>query len=61
MKLAIAATTFTIAVVADKAAIDKQLMEQVNNSSLRAFSGNIANAVNQLDEYGCWCYLYRKF
>merc|ERR1712241_1643249 len=30
----------------------------VQNSSLRAFSGNIANAVERLDEYGCWCYFY---
>ena len=45
-------------VSADKSAIDKQLMAAVANSSLRAFSGNIANAVAQLDEFGCWCYFY---
>merc|ERR1712118_627542 len=56
MKLAIA-SAFTLA-AADKASIDRQLMAQVQNSSLRAFSGNIANAVERLDEYGCWCYFY---
>merc|ERR1712117_333832 len=56
MKLAIA-SAFTLA-LADKASIDRQLMAQVRNSSLRAFSGNIQTAVERLDEYGCWCYFY---
>merc|ERR1712066_151542 len=43
---------------ADKDSIDRQLLGLVRNSSLRAFTGNIANAVNSLDEYGCWCYFY---
>ena len=43
---------------ADKASIDRQLLDQVKNSSLRVFTGSIANAVEQLDEYGCWCYFY---
>ena len=42
----------------DKNHIDKQLLNLIRNSSLRAFSGNIANAVHNLDEYGCWCYFY---
>merc|ERR1712066_99203 len=45
-------------VVADKAAIDKQILSLVSNSSLRAFTGNIANAIEQFNEYGCWCYFY---
>merc|ERR1712039_573566 len=56
MKLAFA--SFITLAAADKASIDRQLMAQVQNSSLRAFSGNIANAVERLDEYGCWCYFY---
>merc|ERR1711881_109783 len=28
------------------------------NSSMRAFTGQIASAVDGLDEYGCWCYFY---
>merc|ERR1712032_1563519 len=43
---------------ADKDSIDRQVLALVRNSSLRAFTGNIANAVNSLDEYGCWCYFY---
>merc|ERR1711988_840003 len=43
---------------ADKDSIDRQVLALARNSSLRAFTGNIANAVNQLDEYGCWCYFY---
>merc|ERR1711879_365979 len=45
-------------VAADKASIDRQLMALVGNSSLRAFTGNIARAVENFDEYGCWCYFY---
>merc|ERR1712156_1371731 len=52
------AASFLGLVAADKAAIDKQLLASVANSSLRAFSGSIAVAVNKLDEYGCWCYFY---
>merc|ERR1711879_877084 len=55
--LATAAASLAL-VAADKNAIDAQLMAQVANSSLRAFSGNIAVAVKRLDEYGCWCYFY---
>merc|ERR1711883_19589 len=43
---------------ADKDSIDRQVLSLVRNSSLRAFTGNIDNAVNSLDEYGCWCYFY---
>merc|ERR1711865_730238 len=50
--------TVIAVVAADKASIDKQLMGQIQNSSLRAFSGNIQTAVERLDEYGCWCYFY---
>merc|ERR1712226_1157003 len=57
MKFLGTATLFALT-VADKANIDRQLMSQIANSSLRAFSGNIATAVAQLDEYGCWCYFY---
>jgi len=57
MKSAIVATVIAV-VAADKASIDKQLMGQIQNSSLRAFSGNIQTAVERLDEYGCWCYFY---
>merc|ERR1712168_1604572 len=53
----IAATTFAL-VAADKAAIDKQLLALIQNSSLRAFTGQIANQIPNLDEYGCWCYFY---
>merc|ERR1719486_1014011 len=56
MKLAFA--SFITLAAADKASIDRQLMAQVQNSSLRAFSGNIQTAVERLDEYGCWCYFY---
>merc|ERR1711936_883655 len=55
--LATAAASLAL-VAADKNAIDAQLMAQVQNSSLRAFSGNIAVAVRNLDEYGCRCYFY---
>lgn len=55
--LATAAASLAL-VAADKNSIDAQLMAQVQNSSLRAFSGNIAVAVRNLDEYGCWCYFY---
>merc|ERR1712154_499507 len=44
--------------LADKASIDRQLLAQVRNSSLRVFTGSIANAVERLDDYGCWCYFY---
>ena len=32
------------------------LIALVQNSSMRAFTGQIAQSVTQLDEYGCWCY-----
>ena len=53
----IATTAFAL-VAADKASIDRQLLALVQNSSLRAFSGQIADSIPQLDEYGCWCYFY---
>jgi hypothetical protein len=53
-----AALSLVSLAAADKGAIDAQLKALVANSSLRAFTGNIANAVAQLDEYGCWCYFY---
>merc|ERR1711974_294791 len=53
----IAATTFAL-VAADKASIDKQLLAMVENSSRRAFTGQIATQIPNLDEYGCWCYFY---
>ena len=53
----IAATAFAL-VAADKASIDKQLLAMVQNSSLRAFTGQIAQQIPNLDEYGCWCYFY---
>merc|ERR1712066_59749 len=43
---------------ADKASIDKQILSYVGNSSLRVFTGNIANAIQNFDEYGCWCFFY---
>jgi len=51
-------STLSAIALADKASIDKQLLAAVQNSSLRAFSGQIANAVDRLNEYGCWCYFY---
>jgi len=44
--------------IADYDSIQSQIMSRVRNSSLRAFSGNVATAVRQFDEYGCWCYFY---
>ena len=44
--------------LADKSSIDRQILSLVGNSSLRAFTGNIANAIQQFQEYGCWCYFY---
>ena len=56
MKIAIASVITAVA-VADKASIDRQLIGQVQNGSLRTFSGNYqATFVERLDEYGCWCY-----
>jgi hypothetical protein len=49
---------FLKTIFADKTHIDQQLMGLIRNSSLRAFSGNIATAIENLDEYGCWCYFY---
>ena len=39
-----------------KQQIEKLIKSNKNNA--RAFTGNIANVVNSLDEYGCWCYFY---
>jgi len=30
----------------------------ISNSSMRQFTGATAQAIEQLDEYGCWCYFY---
>ena len=43
---------------ADFDSIQRQVLQRVRNSSLRAFTGNIATAVASFDEYGCWCYFY---
>merc|ERR1719219_516782 len=45
-------------VSADFDLIQTQIQDRVKNSSLRAFTGNIATAVANFDEYGCWCYFY---
>merc|ERR1711879_78046 len=58
MMIKFAISSLVALAAADKDSIDRQVLALVRNSSLRAFTGNIANAVNQLDEYGCWCYFY---
>merc|ERR1739845_279961 len=58
MMIKFAISSLVALAAADKDSIDRQLLGLVRNSSLRAFTGNIANAVNSLDEYGCWCYFY---
>merc|ERR1712176_1091759 len=58
MMIKFAISSLMALAAADKDSIDRQLLGLVRNSSLRAFTGNIANAVNSLDEYGCWCYFY---
>jgi len=45
-------------VAADKAQIDRSLNRMVMNSSLRAFNQQISQSVENLNEYGCWCYFY---
>merc|ERR1711881_634764 len=57
-KLAASSALLSLFAMADKANIDAQIMAMVSNSPLRAFSGNVANAVALLDEFGCWCYFY---
>merc|ERR1712036_46742 len=52
------ATSFFLAAQADKASIDRQLVAAIQNSSLRAFTGALKDAVEKLDKYGCWCYFY---
>jgi len=54
----IAISAFAALAAADKAAIDNAINSAVANSTLRAFSGQIAATLPQLDEYGCWCYFY---
>jgi len=60
-------TTFAVSslvafATADKDSIDRQVLSLLNggnsvgNSPLRTFPGQIRNAVDGLDEYGCWCY-----
>ena len=58
MMFKFAVSSLVALAAADKDSIDRQVLALARNSSLRAFTGNIANAVNQLDEYGCWCYFY---
>merc|ERR1712054_510195 len=58
MMFKFAVSSLVALIAADKDSIDRQVLALVRNSSLRAFTGNIANAVNTLDEYGCWCYFY---
>merc|ERR1712226_1296464 len=36
--------------------MQRDLNHYTYNSSARAFAGVMANAIAQLDEYGCWCY-----
>merc|ERR1712131_420942 len=31
-----------------------------NSSSMRVFAGTIANSIEGLDGYGCWCYFYNR-
>ena len=54
------AISFIKTTKSDKNFIDNQILTLVKNSSLRVFSGNIAVAIQNLDEYGCWCYFYNN-
>lgn len=38
--------------------ISNQVGHLIENTSARAFSGKIVTSVEQLDEFGCWCYFY---
>ena len=38
--------------------LKQQFLKKTDN---RIFTGNIANAVNNLNGYGCWCYFYDDF
>merc|ERR1711881_735109 len=58
MMLKLAIASFAALAAADKASIDRQFLDLVRNSSLRAFTGNLAPAIEKLDESGCWCYFY---
>merc|ERR1711881_492185 len=58
MMLKLAIASFAALATADKASIDRQFLDMGRNSSLRAFTGNLAPAIEKLDEYGCWCYFY---
>ena len=51
-------TTLSLVAHADFTNIQNQMASLTANSSMRAFSGQIANSVRQLDEFGCWCYFY---
>jgi len=55
-----ASTLLFTTINADTANMDSQLALLVQNSTLRAFSGQIAKAIPRLDEYGCWCYFYEN-
>jgi len=54
----VAPTVLLTPVLATTDLMDQQLAALVSNSSLRAFSGQIAKAIPKLDEFGCWCYFY---
>merc|ERR1711879_51945 len=58
MKLISASLAFAGLVSADFDNIQRQIMQQVRNSSMRAFQGNVQEAIQQFDNYGCWCYFY---
>lgn len=53
-----ATSAFLALAAADFDSIKSQVMSMVKNSSLRAFEGNVQSAVENFDEYGCWCYFY---
>merc|ERR1711981_1328458 len=57
MNSIIAATTIGLVAAGGKQ-MQADLTGLISNSSMRQFSGAMADAVNQLDEYGCWCYFY---
>merc|ERR1711981_52483 len=57
MNSIIAAATIGL-VSAGGSQMQADLTGLISNSSMRQFTGAMADAVNQLDEYGCWCYFY---
>lgn len=58
MKLVSASFLLFGLAIADFDNIKRQIMGQVRNSSMRAFSGNVQEAIEQFDNYGCWCFFY---